>query len=70
LKYLRGLISAIGERGGKLFANSPVVKVEEGGVGVSVTIETGLHVNAARVIVATNSPINDQCSVRGRGSVD
>jgi hypothetical protein len=66
LKYLRGLISAIGERGGKLFANSPVIKVEEGGAGVSVTTETGLHVNAGRVIVATNSPINDKVAIHSK----
>jgi glycine/D-amino acid oxidase-like deaminating enzyme/nitrite reductase/ring-hydroxylating ferredoxin subunit len=66
LKYLRGLASAIGERGGKLFSNSAVVKVEESGAGVSVTTETGHRVIANSAIIATNSPINDQGAMHSK----
>jgi glycine/D-amino acid oxidase-like deaminating enzyme/nitrite reductase/ring-hydroxylating ferredoxin subunit len=66
LKFLKGLVSAIGERRGRLFANSPVVQVEESSVGVSLTTEAGRHVHAARTIVATNSPINDQVAIHSK----
>jgi FAD dependent oxidoreductase len=66
LKYLKGLVSAIGERGGTLFANSPVVKVDESSARISVTTEAGRHVHAARAIVATNSPINDQVTIHSK----
>ena len=65
LKYLKGLVAAIGERGGKLFANSAVVKAEESCAGVSVSTRGGVHVHAARVI-ATNSPINNQVAIHSK----
>ena len=61
LRYLRGLASAIRDKGGRIFANSPVVSVEElpeGGVRVST--ENGGVIEAASAVVATNSPINDR----------
>jgi len=61
LRYLRGLAGVIREQGGRIFANSPVLAVEElpdGGVRVST--ENGGAVEAATVVVATNSPINDR----------
>jgi glycine/D-amino acid oxidase-like deaminating enzyme len=42
-KYLKGLVSAIGARGGKLFAHSAVVKLREGKDVVSVTTEAGFR---------------------------
>jgi glycine/D-amino acid oxidase-like deaminating enzyme/nitrite reductase/ring-hydroxylating ferredoxin subunit len=61
LRYLRGLASAIRDEGGRIFANSPVTSVQElpeGGVRVST--ENGGVIEAASVVVATNSPINDR----------
>jgi glycine/D-amino acid oxidase-like deaminating enzyme/nitrite reductase/ring-hydroxylating ferredoxin subunit len=66
LKYLRGLVSAIGERNGKLFASSAVIKVEESGTGVSVITETERRISATRAIIATNSPINDQVAIHSK----
>jgi glycine/D-amino acid oxidase-like deaminating enzyme/nitrite reductase/ring-hydroxylating ferredoxin subunit len=66
LKYLKGLVSEIGERGGRLFANSAVVIVEERDAGVSVTTKAGHRCTAARVIIATNSPINDQVAIHSK----
>ena len=61
LRYLRGLAAAIRDKGGRIFANSPVISVEElpdGGVRVST--ENGGVIEAASAVVATNSPINDR----------
>jgi glycine/D-amino acid oxidase-like deaminating enzyme/nitrite reductase/ring-hydroxylating ferredoxin subunit len=60
LKYLEGLVNVIQQKGGALFAHSPVVKVEELENGIRVTTETGASVTAAQAIFATNSPINDR----------
>ncbi|MBZ9965790.1 FAD-dependent oxidoreductase [Mesorhizobium sp. BR1-1-2] len=61
LRYLRGLSTAIRDKRGRIFANSPVISVEElpeGGVRVST--ENGGVIEAATTVVATNSPINDR----------
>ncbi|RVD58079.1 FAD-dependent oxidoreductase, partial [Mesorhizobium sp. M7A.F.Ca.ET.027.03.2.1] len=61
LRYLRGLASAIRDKGGRIFANSPVISVEElPEGGVRVPTENGGVIEAASVVVATNSPINDR----------
>jgi glycine/D-amino acid oxidase-like deaminating enzyme/nitrite reductase/ring-hydroxylating ferredoxin subunit len=60
LRYLRGLVKAIRDKDGLIFAHSPVVSVEElpdGGVRVSAA--KGV-IEAAVAVVATNSPINDR----------
>ncbi|MBV8840460.1 MAG: FAD-dependent oxidoreductase [Alphaproteobacteria bacterium] len=56
-KYLQGLARCITMRGGKLFADSPVMSVEEEGDGVVVKTESGQAVRAKHAVVATNSPI-------------
>jgi glycine/D-amino acid oxidase-like deaminating enzyme/nitrite reductase/ring-hydroxylating ferredoxin subunit len=58
LRYLRGLIAAIKDKGGLLFANSPVTKIEEQDNSVRVTTSGG-SVTAAHAVFATNSPVND-----------
>ena len=61
LRYLRGVAKAIRDQGGRIFANSPVISVEElpdGGVRVST--ENGGIIEASHAVVATNSPINDR----------
>jgi glycine/D-amino acid oxidase-like deaminating enzyme/nitrite reductase/ring-hydroxylating ferredoxin subunit len=60
LRYLRGLADAITRRGGKLFANTTVTQVEEKGSTATVRTASNLHVEAADVVVATNSPINNR----------
>lgn len=58
LKYLQGLVAAIENAGGMLFADSPVASIEERDGSVHVATEHGATVVAADAIVATNSPIN------------
>lgn len=59
LKYLDGLVGAIEARGGRLFAETAVVGVEEKGGEVVVSTTSGHTVRAGAAIVATNSPVND-----------
>ena len=59
-KYLKGLVRCIEARGGKLFADTAVMEVEEGDDGVVVKTEGGATVRARHAVVATNSPINDR----------
>src|SRR5215213_3492123 len=63
LKYLHGLASRITQRGGRLYANTRVDKVEESGSGVVVTTAAGHQVKAQAAVVATNSPINDLVAI-------
>ena len=63
LKYLDGLIRCIQRDGGRVFANTPVVAVEETGDGVSVRTESGNSVQASAAVIATNSPINDRVTI-------
>jgi glycine/D-amino acid oxidase-like deaminating enzyme/nitrite reductase/ring-hydroxylating ferredoxin subunit len=65
-KYLKGLVAVIKDHGGKVFANTPVVKFEENDRGVSVATKGGRVVRAARAIVATNSPINDRVAIHSK----
>jgi glycine/D-amino acid oxidase-like deaminating enzyme/nitrite reductase/ring-hydroxylating ferredoxin subunit len=66
LKYLRGLVAEIREKGGQIFADSAVIKIEELENGVKVTTEQGASVTAARAIFATNSPINDRAAIHSK----
>ena len=63
LKYLKGLAAAFEGNGGRMFAHSPVTKIEERKDGVTVTTEDGATVTGARAIFATNSPINDRVAI-------
>ena len=62
LKYLSGVIAAIEQRGGLLFAETPVETIEELETGVRAANRDG-SVNAAQAVVATNSPINDRLAL-------
>jgi glycine/D-amino acid oxidase-like deaminating enzyme/nitrite reductase/ring-hydroxylating ferredoxin subunit len=66
LKYLKALVAAIEQKGGKIFAHSPVVKIEEQDKQVKVTVENGASVTAARAVFATNSPINDRVALHSK----
>jgi glycine/D-amino acid oxidase-like deaminating enzyme/nitrite reductase/ring-hydroxylating ferredoxin subunit len=63
LKYLRGLVNAIEGRGGRLYADTVVEKIEEDGDGVTVTTADGRAIRANTAVVATNSPINDRVAI-------
>ncbi len=58
LKYLAGLAAAIKRKGGKIYTQTQVTKVE-GGSETHVTTRNGPTVTANAVVVATNTPIND-----------
>jgi hypothetical protein len=60
LKYLRGLAAGIRARGGALYSDTVVEKVEERNSCVRVTTVSGFAVIAKSAVVATNSPINDR----------
>jgi glycine/D-amino acid oxidase-like deaminating enzyme/nitrite reductase/ring-hydroxylating ferredoxin subunit len=66
LKYLRGVAVAIESKGGRIFADSPIVKIEEMENSVRVTAENGATVTAARAVFATNSPINDRVAIHSK----
>jgi glycine/D-amino acid oxidase-like deaminating enzyme/nitrite reductase/ring-hydroxylating ferredoxin subunit len=63
LKYLDGLVRCIRRDGGRLFADTPVVHVEEKNSEVTVETEKGGKVRAAAAVVATNSPVNDWIAI-------
>lgn len=65
-KYLRGLAYCIKARGGTLYANTPVVIVEETDEGVVVTTENGRTIRAKHAVIATNSPINDRVALHSK----
>jgi glycine/D-amino acid oxidase-like deaminating enzyme/nitrite reductase/ring-hydroxylating ferredoxin subunit len=60
LRYLRGVAQALVERGGQLFADTPVVEVGEKNGVVTVRTAGNVAVEAASAVIATNSPINDR----------
>jgi len=66
LKYLNGLIAAIEEKGGLIFADSPVVEFDELEGSVRIATENGAKINAARAVVATNSPVNDRAVLHSK----
>jgi glycine/D-amino acid oxidase-like deaminating enzyme/nitrite reductase/ring-hydroxylating ferredoxin subunit len=63
LKYLRGLVAAIEEKGGRIFAHSPVTEIDELKGAVRIATEGGATVTAPRAVFATNSPINDRVAI-------
>src|SRR5690606_12665942 len=58
LKYLAGLTAAIQRLGGEVYCHTHVTKVQ-GGSNARVESESGPVVNAAALVVATNTPVND-----------
>jgi glycine/D-amino acid oxidase-like deaminating enzyme/nitrite reductase/ring-hydroxylating ferredoxin subunit len=63
LKYLAGLGLAIAARGGRLFADAPVVEIDEADGAVDVTLENGAKLRAGYVVVAANTPFNDRVAI-------
>ncbi len=59
LKYLSGLTQAILRRGGRVYAHTHATRVE-GGERAHVETSGGAIIASDAVVVATNTPINDQ----------
>ena len=59
-------MAAIEEKGGLIFANSPVTGIEELDNDVRVTTDTGASVTAPYAVFATNSPINDTVDLHSK----
>lgn len=68
LKYLAGLARCVSRDGGRLYADTRVVKFDEIGGEVVVTTEAGRKVRAAAAVVATNSPVNDRVAIHTKQS--
>jgi Rieske Fe-S protein len=66
LKYLKGLVAEIEGQGGRLFAESPVMEVEERDNDVLVKLEGGMAVTAGHAVFATNSPVNDRVALHSK----
>ncbi|MDF2115582.1 FAD-dependent oxidoreductase [Roseiarcaceae bacterium H3SJ34-1] len=66
LKYLTGLVAAIADKGGRLFAGTAVTDIEETADGVRVKTHGGSSVAAARAVVATNSPIANRLALHSK----
>jgi glycine/D-amino acid oxidase-like deaminating enzyme/nitrite reductase/ring-hydroxylating ferredoxin subunit len=60
LEYIRGLVRAIRQNGGRIYSRTHAVEIE-GLTDTSARVKTsGANVRARAVVVATNSPINDR----------
>lgn len=66
LEYLSAIVEGVLARDGLLFANSPVVKVEELRHGVRIIAAGGAAVVANRAIFATNTPINNRVELHSK----
>ena len=66
LKYLQAITRTVVDKGGKVFANSPVVRIEASPQGVEVHTENGARIAASHAIVATNSPINKRVELHSK----
>ncbi|RTL83012.1 MAG: FAD-dependent oxidoreductase [Hyphomicrobiales bacterium] len=66
LKYLAALAAAIDRAGGRLFASTPVISVDENAGGVDIVTRGGAHVRAQAAVVATNAPINDRFAIHSK----
>ena len=63
LKYVRGLIGAIEQRGGRIFGSTVYVDHREAGDGVEIETEGGARIRASAAVFATNSPVNDKVTI-------
>jgi glycine/D-amino acid oxidase-like deaminating enzyme/nitrite reductase/ring-hydroxylating ferredoxin subunit len=70
LKYLDALAAAVKRRGGKVYADTCVAKVEELKTLVKLETGGGHHVRAEAVVLATNSPIKDDAKITHREHPD
>ncbi|TCU31186.1 glycine/D-amino acid oxidase-like deaminating enzyme [Rhizobium azibense] len=68
LKYLRGLADGVRARGGGVYRDTIVEKVEEKDGGVRVATASGFVATGKWAVVATNSPINDRVALHTKQS--
>lgn len=68
LKYLFGMAQAAVKSGARLFEETRVINVEEHHAHLFVETESGKHVKAKHVIVATNAPVIDNALIYGNQS--
>lgn len=66
LKYLQAIARAAVDKGGRLFAHSPVVRIAGSPQGVEVQTQNGTRIAAGHAIVATNSPINKRVELHSK----
>lgn len=63
LRYLHGLATAIGRKGGRIFAGTHVAQVH-GGASAQVRTTEGFKVSCGAVVVATGTPVIDRVAVQ------
>jgi len=66
LKYVAGLIAAIRDAGGRIFADSAVTAIDESGERIKLTVGDAGTITAARAVFATNSPINERVKLHNK----
>jgi glycine/D-amino acid oxidase-like deaminating enzyme/nitrite reductase/ring-hydroxylating ferredoxin subunit len=62
LRYLAGLAEDLRHSGGRVHTGTHATSIR-GGQSASITTQSGWHVNAQAVVVATHTPINDLVAV-------
>jgi glycine/D-amino acid oxidase-like deaminating enzyme/nitrite reductase/ring-hydroxylating ferredoxin subunit len=65
-KYLAALSKAIQDAGGRFFADSAVVSVEEKASAVTIKTAQGAEIEAGAAVIATNAPINDRLTIHSK----
>jgi glycine/D-amino acid oxidase-like deaminating enzyme/nitrite reductase/ring-hydroxylating ferredoxin subunit len=63
LNYCAGLVHAIQDRGGQLYAGTAYVGHDEEKDGVVLKTEAGPTISAGAALFATNSPVNDRVAI-------
>ena len=63
LKYVRGLVGAIQERGGRIHGATTYVDHREEDDAVVIETEAGTTIRAGAALFATNSPVNDKVAI-------
>ncbi len=62
MKYMNGLANAIERLGGQIYTHEKVEKLQDGRP-TRVTLASGFEITAQKLVVATNTPINDRFAI-------
>ncbi len=62
IKYMNGLTQAIERYGGQVYIHQKVDQIEDGSPCL-VTLEGGFQIKAQKVVVASNTPVNDRFTI-------
>jgi glycine/D-amino acid oxidase-like deaminating enzyme/nitrite reductase/ring-hydroxylating ferredoxin subunit len=65
-KYVAGLAAAIKRKGGRMFRNTCVESIERKQGKMVLDTDSGHKVRAAKVVVATNSPVNVRVAIHSK----